>query len=391
MPSGSDGTGGVVIGARMFDGVGAEVGPGIEGGVVMTMQELDAARAEAFAGRMLGVVNDGMLALMVSVGHRTGLFDTMATLEPADSSTIAETAGLQERYVREWLGAVVTGGIVEYDPARGSYWLPPEHASSVTRAGGPDNIGSFTQFIAMLGQVEGEIVASFRNGGGVPYAKYPEFTRLMAEDSAQLFDAMLIDTVLPLVEGLPARLAEGIDVADVGCGSGHAINLMARAYPASRFVGYDFSAEAVAAATAEAASLGLGNARFEERDVATLGGAATYDFVTTFDSVHDQAQPDVVLRAIHGMVRTGGTYLCVDIRASSDIAENVDHPLGTFLYTVSCMHCMTVSLAQGGAGLGAVWGEQKALAMLAEAGFDDIRVETVEGDIANNYYVSTKH
>ena len=145
----------------------------------------------------------------------------------------------------------------------------------------------------------------------------------------------------------------------------------------------------MAAATEEAAALGLGNARFEERDVATLGGAAAYDFVTTFDSVHDQARPDVVLRAIHDMVRPGGTYLCVDVRASSDIADNVDHPLGPFLYTVSCMHCMTVSLAQGGAGLGAAWGEQKALAMLAEAGFSDIRVETVEGDIANNYYVAT--
>jgi SAM-dependent methyltransferase len=357
----------------------------------MTMEQLDAARAEAFAGRMLGIFNDGMLTLMVSVGHRTGLFDTMAGLDPADAATIAEAAGLQERYVREWLGAMVTGGIVQYDSTSGTYWLPPEHASSLTRAAGPGNIGSFTQFVAMLGQVEGEIVASFRNGGGVPYASYPEFTRLMAENSAQVFDATLLDTVLPLVEGLPERLTEGIDVADVGCGSGHAINLMATAYPASRFVGYDFSAEAVAAATAEAASLGLGNARFEERDVATLGGAAAaYDFVTTFDSVHDQARPDVVLRAIHDMVRPGGTYLCVDVRASSDLTGNVDHPLGPFLYTVSCMHCMTVSLAQGGAGLGAVWGEQKARAMLAEAGFTDIRVETVEGDIANNYYVANK-
>ena len=146
----------------------------------------------------------------------------------------------------------------------------------------------------------------------------------------------------------------------------------------------------MAAATAEAASLGLANARFEERDVATVGGAATYDFVTTFDSVHDQAQPDVVLRAIHDMVEQAAPT-CASTSASSDIADNVDHPLGTFLYTVSCMHCMTVSLAQGGAGLGAVWGEQKALAMLAEAGFSDIRVETVEGDIASNCYVSTKH
>jgi SAM-dependent methyltransferase len=239
--------------------------------------------------------------------------------------------------------------------------------------------------------VEGDVVASFRNGGGVPYASFPEFTRLMAEDSATVFDAALIDTVLPLVDGLPERLAEGIDVADVGCGSGHAINLMAAEYPASRFVGYDFSAQAVSAANAEAASLGNANARFEERDVASLGDAGMFDLVTTFDSVHDQARPDVVLRTIHDMLRPGGTYLCVDIRASSDLGDNLDHPLGPFLYTISCMHCMTVSLAQGGAGLGAAWGEQMALSMLADAGFSDVRVETVEGDIGNNYYVATKH
>jgi SAM-dependent methyltransferase len=356
--------------------------------VAVTTQELDQARAEAFAGRVLGVVNDGMLALMLSVGHRTGLFDTMAGLEPADSAAIAGAAGLQERYVREWLGAMVTGGLVEYDAASQSYWLPPEHAASLTRAAGPGNLASFTQYLAMLGQVESDIVASFRDGGGVPYAKFPDFTRLMAEDSALVFDLALIDTILPLVEGLPERLAGGIDVADVGCGSGHAINLMAAAYPASRFVGYDFSSSAIAAAKAEAAALGLANATFEERDVATWNGPAEFDLVTTFDSVHDQAHPDTMLRGIHEMLRPDGTYLCVDVRASSDVAENVEHPLGPFLYTISCMHCMTVSLALDGAGLGAMWGEQKALEMLAEAGFTDVRVETVDGDIGNSYYVA---
>ena len=208
----------------------------------MTTQELDGARAEAFAGRMLGVVNDGMLALMVSVGHRTGLFDTMSSLEPAGSAAIAEAAGLHERYVREWLGAMVSGGVVEYFPADATYWLPPEHAASITRAAGPGNLATYTQFISMLGQVESDIVGSFRNGGGVPYSKFPDFTRLMAEDSAMVFDFALLDAVLPLAQGLPERLAAGIDVADVGCGSGHAINLMAAAFPASRFVGYDFSA-----------------------------------------------------------------------------------------------------------------------------------------------------
>jgi ubiquinone/menaquinone biosynthesis C-methylase UbiE len=356
----------------------------------MSVQELDQQRAEEFAGRLMGIVNDGMLSLMVSVGHRSGLFDVLSGMDWADTATIATAAGRNERYVREWLGAMTTGRVVDYDPATGKYRLPPEHAASMTRAAGPGNLASYAQFVAMLGKVEDGIVASFRDGGGVPYSQFPEFQRLMAEDSAMIFDATLLDIVLPLVADLPDRLEQGIDAADVGCGSGHAINLMAEAYPNSRFVGFDFSDEGVSAGRAEATTKELSNARFETQDAATLGGPAAYDLVLTFDSVHDQADPARVLRGIFEMLRPGGTYLCVDIQASSDLADNVDHPLGPFLYTVSCMHCMTVSLAQDGAGLGAVWGQQKARAMLAEAGFTDVRIETVPGDIVNNYYIATR-
>ncbi len=351
-------------------------------------QELDQSRVEAFGARMLGIVNDGMLALMVSVGHRTGLFDVMSTMAPADAATIAATAGLQERYVREWLGAMTTGGIVDHDAASGTYQLPAEHAAFTTREAGTGNLGAYTQYIAMLGQVEADIVECFRSGGGVPYSKFPEFQRLMAEDSAMVFDEALVDVVVPLVSELPAQLAGGIDVADVGCGSGHAINLLAAAFPASRFTGFDISADGMAAARAEAAAMGLDNATFEERDVATLDGPPRFDLVTSFDAIHDQAWPDRVLKGIHEMLRPGGTYLCVDVKAASHVAGNVGHPLAPFLYTVSCMHCMTVSLAEGGAGLGAMWGETKALAMLEAAGFRDVRVEVIDGDITNNYYIA---
>ena len=155
-------------------------------------------------------------------------------------------------------------------------------------------------------------------------------------------------------------------------------------------MGYDLSSEGVAAGTAESAAGGLTNTTFVERDVATLSGPPTFDLITTFDAVHDQADPARVLRGIHDMLRPGGTYLCVDIQASSDLVDNVDHPLGPFLYTVSCMHCMTVSLAQNGEGLGAVWGEQKALELLAEAGFGEVEVKTVDGDIVNNYYIARR-
>jgi 2-polyprenyl-3-methyl-5-hydroxy-6-metoxy-1,4-benzoquinol methylase len=347
----------------------------------------DPARAEAFAEQMLGVLNSGMLTLMVSVGHRTGLFDSLSALPAADSSAIAEAAGLQERYVREWLGAMTTGRIVEHDAEAGTYRLPSEHAAFLTRSAGPENMASFAQFVAMLGKVEDQVVECFRSGGGVPYSAFPEFQRLMAEDSGQVFDATLIDQTLPLVPGLPEQLSSGIDVADVGCGSGHAVNLMARAFPSSRFVGFDVSEEGVAAAEAEAEAWGLSNTRFEVRDVATLSGRPAFDLVTTFDAVHDQADPERVLQGIHEMLRPGGTYLCVDIQAATDVAGNVDHPLGPFLYTISCMHCMTVSLAQGGRGLGTMWGEQQALQMLDAAGFRDVDVRTVPGDIQNSYYI----
>ncbi|GAC1603783.1 MAG: hypothetical protein NVS3B21_32600 [Acidimicrobiales bacterium] len=205
------------------------------------------SRVDAFAGRAVGIINSGTLALMVSIGHRTGLFDTMATLPPSSTADIAKAAGLNERYVREWLGAMVTGAIIEHDADLETYRLPPEHAASLTRAAGPHNLASFAQFISLLGNVEDGIVERFRAGGGLPYSAFPKFQQLMAEDSALVFDAALIDTTLPLVSGLPDRLRAGVDVADVGCGSGHAINLMAAAYPASRFVGFDFSEEGVAA------------------------------------------------------------------------------------------------------------------------------------------------
>lgn len=356
----------------------------------MTTQQLDPAKVEAFAGKMIGIINGASLSQMLSLGHRTGLLDSMAESGAGTSAQIAERANLNERYVREWLGAMTTGRIVEYDPKTREYTLPPEHAALITRAAGPNNLASITQYFALMGNVEDGITQSFIKGGGVPYSQFPKFQELMREESAQVFDATLIDVTLPLVPGLVARLQQGIDVADVGCGAGHAINLMARAFPKSRFTGYDFSEEGIARGRAEAREWGLANARFEVKDAATLDGSTQFDLVTTFDSIHDQAAPARVLQGIARAVRDGGTYLCVDIAASSNLEENIEHPLAPMLYAISTMHCMTVSLALGGDGLGTCWGEQLALQMLRDAGFARAEVHKVEGDIMNNYYVASK-
>jgi len=336
------------------------------------------------------MMNEAALALMVSVGHRTRLFDVMAAMPAATSAEVAAAAGLDERYVREWLAAMTTGKIVDHDGAAGTFSLPADHAACLTRAAGMNNLATGAQYIGLLATVEDQIVDRFRHGGGVPYLAFPKFQALMAEDSGALHDATLVDATLPLVPGLPDRLREGIDVADVGCGSGHAINLMAEAFPRSRFTGIDFSETGLATARAEAERKGLTNARFEERDAAKLGEAARFDLISTFDAVHDQARPDLVLAGIARALRPGGVYLCVEIAASSTLAENLDHPLGPLFYTISCMHCMTVSLAEDGMGLGTMWGEEKAREMLAEAGFSRVEVKRTPDDIVNAYYIATR-
>jgi SAM-dependent methyltransferase len=350
---------------------------------------LDDAKVKAFTQRMVTHLSGAAVALMLDIGRQTGLFETMAGRPPSTSDAIARAAGLNERYVREWLGAMVTGGVVEFEAGTRTYVLPPEHAAVITNGAGARNMARFTQYIPMLGEVEADVIESFRKGGGVPYSRYPRFQSLMAESSGLRFDHLLLPAVVPLT-GLGPALEQGIDVLDVGCGHGHAMNLLGRAFPKSRFAGYDFSEEGIAAAHAEAQALGNTNVRFAARDVAALEEKAACDLVTAFDVVHDQARPDAVLLSVARALRPGGTFLMVDVRASSELQDNVKHPFGPFLYGMSTMHCMTVSLALGGAGLGTAWGEQKALAMLGEAGFARVEVHRLADDPLNNYYLARK-
>ena len=231
----------------------------------MATTELDPNRVEEFAGRTVQILNDAMLALLFSVGHQTRLFDTMADLPPSTSDRIADEAGLDERYVREWLAGLTVGGIVDHDPADRTYLLPAEHAASLTRAAGPNNLASFSQYLALFGELEQHVVIAFQDGRGVPYSAMPRFQALQAEETAQVHDGGLIDVTLPLVDGLVERLRAGIDVLDIGCGHGHAANLIADAFPQSRVSGIDISDEGVAAARTEADRLRLSNVVFERR------------------------------------------------------------------------------------------------------------------------------
>ncbi len=376
---------------------------------------LDRARSAAFLDTMTGIMNGGSLALMCSIGHKTGLFDAMARLSaPATSAEVAEAAGLQERYVREWLAAMTAGGIVDHEPSTagssaaedatgttagssaadgatgGTYRLPPEHAGLLTRAAGPLNLTTYCQYISLLGQVEDEVVDAFRNGGGVPYDRYPRFQTLMAESSGQRLTKALLPHVVPLLPDGDERLTAGIDVADVGCGSGRALNVLAAHYPNSRFTGFDIDDGALERARGEAEAAGSTNVDFLARDAAALDEPARFDVIFSFDAVHDQAQPRRMLEGIHAALRPGGTYLCVEPKASSHLHENLDMATAAMMYTISTMHCMTVSLAYGGEGLGTAWGEQLAVQMLDDAGFVDIEVTGIKPDRANHYLLASK-
>jgi SAM-dependent methyltransferase len=356
----------------------------------MTKSDLDRERAAEFLDEMRVILNHGMAATMIGIGHRVGAFDAMAATGRAASGEIASAAGLDERYTREWLNAMTTAGVVEYDGKTDTYHLPAEHAAYTTRAAGLANMASYAQYISLCATVEDELVECFRTGGGVPYSSYQRFHDVMAESSGRRFDALLTNTVLPMIPEVVEDLHEGITVADVGTGQGHAINVMAREFPNSTFVGIDFSDDALDVGRAEAEAWGLENVRFLTADAARLSGEVVYDFITTFDAVHDQAHPQDMVDGIFRSLKPGGYWLCVDVRASSHVGENLDHPMGTFMYSVSCQHCMTVSLAYDGEGLGAMWGVQKAKEVFGRAGFAEIEVRTLDFDPMNNYYICTK-
>ncbi len=350
----------------------------------------DDQRLTAAEERLVDVLNHGALALMVSIGHRTGLFDAMASIGSAGVDRISQEAQLDARYVTEWLGAMTTGRIVVHEPDAGTYSLPPEHSALLTRDAGADNLAVIAQYIPLLGGVEDQIVDRFRHGGGVDYDAYPRFHEVMEEDSAQTVLSALREHILPLVPGLTDRLERGIRVIDVGCGRGRALVELAGWFPNSTFDGYDLSEDAIAYARETARGRGLDNVEFHVQDAAQLDTVVddgTVGFATTFDAVHDQADPGAVVRSIRRSLTDDGVYLAQDIDASSSHHGDLDHPIGPLLYTISCLHCMTVSLARGGDGLGAMWGRERAERLFRDAGFNEIEVHTLDHDPQNAFYV----
>ena len=356
---------------------------------------------EEFSNEMTKILNYGALNLAMAVGYRLGLFDTMDSFEvPGSTGEIAQEAGLNPRYVKEWLAVMVTGGIVEVsenEEGENCYLLPKSHADVLTRRSGNSNLGVYTQEIPLLTMSAMDAVEQgFYSGNGVGYDQYPRVHSFMTELTEAKHRRVLVDNFLPsIADGrVVAALRNGIRVCDLGCGQGLATILMASAFPNSTFIGLDISEPALETARAEAEKLGLNNLEFITRDAATLASShefdSVFDYITAFDAIHDQTRPLEVLQGIYASLKAGALFSMVDIGAASNVAQNRDHPMGPFLYTVSLMHCMPVGLVNGGTGLGMMWGREKATEMLQEAGFEQIQVLDIPQDPFNLHYLCTK-
>ncbi len=337
---------------------------------------VDSDPTGAFAGHLVRTLTGGALTMLISLGYRAGLFEAAAA-GPATSAGLADRARLQERYVREWLGAMVTGGFFRYDPVTREYTLPAEHARFLTGT----TAANAAPMAAMLQAFAGALPAleqCFTTGGGLPPDAFaPHFAAAGAEPGdtwRRIYDEQLVDGFLGAVPGLRARLAAGATVLDLGCGTGHAVTVAARAFPASRFVGVDIDGHVVASAEARRAALGLGNAAFVIGDAAALPARPYFDLVTAFDAVHDQRSPQEVLHRVRAALAPGGVFVMVDAKFSSHLTGNVGHPLAALCYAISLMYCTPVGLDGGGAGLGAMWGTELASQMLSTAGFSQVEL-----------------
>jgi SAM-dependent methyltransferase len=316
-----------------------------------TVQQQPSPEAvEEFAGRTLGDVAGAMTTILCAIGDKLGLFGALDG-GPATAAELAVRSGVDERYALEWLRALAAAGYLErVDDDR--FALPVAHAAILADEGGAAFLGGAYQELAGMLPTLGRVVDAFRAGGGVPQAAFHDDTYVgMARFTAAWFDHYLLGTWLPLVPHVRRKLERGARWADVGCGAGRAVIRLARAFPASTFVGFDAFQAQVDRARAAAAEAGVADrVSFEVAD-ASRGLPGVYDVISTFDVVHDAVDPEALVIAIRRALADGGSYLMLEINCADEHRENTG-PVATVLYGFSILYCMTTSLAHGGAGLG---------------------------------------
>jgi SAM-dependent methyltransferase len=334
---------------------------------------MDASRVESFVGQALGELGATLNAALVVIGDRLGLYRAMAGAGPLSSTELAEATGTNERYVREWLNAQAAGGYVDYDAATHRYTLPAEHAFVLADDTSPYFLPGAFELMTASVRDEPKITEAFRSGSGVGWH---EHSHGVFDGCERFFRpgyvANLVSAWLPALDGVQEKLQAGARVADVGCGHGASTLLMAEAYPASRFTGFDYHAGSIERARERAADAGLSNVGFEIAPAAGFAGSG-YDLVTMFDCLHDMGDPVGAARHVRASLAPDGTWMIVEPFANDRVEDNLN-PVGRIYYAASTLLCTPASLSQEvGLALGAQAGEARLSDVVTAAGFTQVR------------------
>jgi SAM-dependent methyltransferase len=353
------------------------------------MDAVNQGEVESFANQVLNDTRGWAVTIMAALGDVLGLFKNLAHDGPATSSELSARTGTNERYVREWLGGMLSAGYLTFDRSSGRFSLPAEHIPALAKEPGLYYFGGTHQMILGLVGVIPFVQRAFKEGGGVPMSAYDANTwEGMERDMAGPYELRLVQEWIPAMPHVRAMLERGVGVADLGCGGGRVLVKLAQAFPDSRFTGYDLVEANVQRAAARAEQAGVaGRVRFQ-----ALDGSADlpqqFDIITTFDVVHDAANPPALLRSIRRSLRAGGRYVCFDAKSSERLEENVD-AMSTLRYGWSLLYCMTTSLAYGGMGLGPLGlPESKMRELCLDAGFSEVRVASISDPFHSLYEVS---
>jgi 2-polyprenyl-3-methyl-5-hydroxy-6-metoxy-1,4-benzoquinol methylase len=353
----------------------------------MTTATLDPAKVDEMTDRTMGYLSGAAISALVYLGDQLGLYRALHEAGRVTSAELAARAGLHERWVREWLHGQASAGLVRH-VGGGRFELTAEQAAVLADEGSAAfAAGGFALLFPLLRRWP-RLYESFRTGRGVPYNDLgADHAMGEARFSGPWMRANLVPVIVPGLDGVKPKLAAGARVADVGCGSGAALLELAQAYPGSEFHGYDSSELAIRFAEERLAQAGLANVTFHCAAAETLAPEARFDFVLTWDCLHDMTNPAAAMRAIRAAIKPDGTWLIVDINGRPTPEENYDQPLAGLLYAFSVLDCLACSTcAEGGASLGTLgFPEPVARKMTAEAGFTRFTVRDF-GNPLNSFY-----
>lgn len=328
----------------------------------MTSEE----RLNAFLGKAVGDLGAAISAVLLSLGDELGLYKELAK-GPLTPAGLAERTGTTERYIREWLANQAAGGYVDYDPASGKYCLNDEQKLCLADPEGPVNLPGAYQIVEDLFHVKDRARENFRSGKGMEWGEHHACLFHGTERFFRAsYNASLLSSWLPALDGVVAKLELGGRAADVGCGHGASTVLMAKAFPRSEFIGIDYHGPSIEAARKRAAEAGVHNARFETAD-ATTHQEGNLDFIAFFDSLHDMADPAGAARRARAALKSDGHCMIVEPFAG-DRAEDNLNPVGRVFYGASSLICVPVSLARNGPALGAQAGEKRMREIVVQQG-----------------------